>query len=168
MTLQNRPTSRGRHPVPPYHTPRLRLKPKARPSGHVDGAWWPWSNHLAAELPDLLAVLSVRLGTIGRVVFNVDEWHGAPGQFAVGGSLVRLDGFRDQPPHTLEVVGVNRSNVVLLVVSSNTEADYAHTTMMTAATPNNDTSVAGLLGISEADRVARARSHAGYRRRRGR
>lgn len=168
MTLQNRPTSSGRHPVPPYHTPRLRLKPKARPNGHVDGAWWPRSNHLAAELPDLLAVLSVRLGSIGRVLYNIDEWHGAPGKFAVDGSLVRLDGFRNQPAHTLEVVGVNRSNVVLLVVSPNTEADYAHTSMMTAAAPDDDTSIAGLLGISEGDRVARARTHAGHLRRRGR
>ena len=82
--------------------------------------------------------------------------------------MVRLDGFRNQPAHTLEVVGVNRSNVVLLVVSPNTEPEYAHTTMMTAAAPNDDTSVAELLGINEADRVARARTHAGYLRRRGR
>ena len=35
---------------------RLRLKPAAPTSGHVDGSWWPRSRDLAAELPDLLAV----------------------------------------------------------------------------------------------------------------
>ena len=45
-------------------TPRLRLKPKAPTSGYVDGAWWPHSEDLSIELPDLLSVLSVRLGPL--------------------------------------------------------------------------------------------------------
>nr|WP_269770356.1 MULTISPECIES: DUF5994 family protein [Mycobacterium] len=52
----------------PLRTPRSRLKPKAHQSGYVDGAWWPRSDDLSAELPDLLAVLSVRLGRIDRVL----------------------------------------------------------------------------------------------------
>ncbi|ORV07847.1 hypothetical protein AWB95_20725 [Mycobacterium celatum] len=163
-----RPTPGDRHPVPPYQTPRLRLKPKARPSGYVDGAWWPRSNELTAELPDLLAVLSVRLGAIGRVLYNLDEWPKAPVKFATGGGLVRLDGFQNQPAHTLEVLGVNRSNVVLLVVSPNADTDHAHSTMMAAAAPDDDTSVAGLLGISAGDGADRLRIHAGHLRRRGR
>ena len=63
----------GRRPSPPVHTPRLRLKPKAPQSGYVDGAWWPHSEDLTAELPDLLSVLSVRLGWIGRVIYNVND-----------------------------------------------------------------------------------------------
>ncbi len=51
MGIAGRPSS--------VHTPRLRLKPKAPQSGYVDGAWWPYSDDLTAELPDLLAVLSV-------------------------------------------------------------------------------------------------------------
>ena len=58
----------------PEHTPRLRLKPKAPHSGYVDGAWWPRGDDLATELPDLLAVLSVRLGRIDRVMYNLNEW----------------------------------------------------------------------------------------------
>jgi hypothetical protein len=157
-----------RHEVPPYRTPRLRLKPKARVSGYVDGAWWPFSNDLTTELPDLLAVLSVRLGVIGRVLYNFDEWDCAPVKFASSGGVVRLDGFRNQPSHTLEVLGMNRSNVVLLVVSPNTDADYAHTMMMAAAAPNDDTAVSALLGTTEPGRAARAHTHAGYLRRRGR
>ena len=67
----------GRRHTPPVHTPRLRLKPKAPQSGYVDGAWWPHSEDLTAELPDLLSVLSVRLGPIGRVIYSVNEWANA-------------------------------------------------------------------------------------------
>jgi hypothetical protein len=69
MTQHTAGPSLGRHPTPPDYTPRLRLKPKAPRSGYVDGAWWPYSNDLLKELPDLLAVLSVRLGPIERVLY---------------------------------------------------------------------------------------------------
>ena len=85
MTLQQLPTDVGRHYTPPENTPRLRLKPKAPQSGYVDGAWWPHSDDLAAELPDLLAVLSVRLGRIDRVMYNLNEWAKASAKLATGG-----------------------------------------------------------------------------------
>ena len=64
MTPRQHRTDVGRDQTPPEHTPRLRLKPKAPQTGYVDGAWWPRSDDLTTELPDLLAVLSVRLGPI--------------------------------------------------------------------------------------------------------
>src|ERR1700754_5356278 len=103
MTLVQDRTDVGQRNSPPDHTPRLRLKPKAPQSGYVDGAWWPRSDDLAAELPDLLAVLSVRLGRIDRVMYNLDEWAEAPAKVATGGRRVRLDGYRRQPAHTVEV-----------------------------------------------------------------
>jgi hypothetical protein len=145
MALQPNRSQAGRHPTPPDHTPRLRLKPKARATGYVDGAWWPRSDDLVAELPDLLAVLSVRLGAIDRVMFPLTEWVKAPAKFGSGGRMVKLDGYRRQPVNTLEVLGVNRNKILLLVVPTHTEPDHAHTVMMTAATPNNDSTVAGLL-----------------------
>ena len=90
-------TDVGRHPTPPQHTPRLRLKPKAPHSGYVDGAWWPHSDDLTTELPDLLAVLSVRLGRIDRVLYKLSDWAKAPTKLATGGRAVRLDGYRLQP-----------------------------------------------------------------------
>jgi hypothetical protein len=53
---------------------RLKLKPKAPTIGSVDGAWWPRSRDLAAELPALLAVLAVRLGPIERVGYHLGDW----------------------------------------------------------------------------------------------
>lgn len=84
MTLKKDPVDVGRRHTPPVQTPRLRLKPKAPHSGYVDGAWWPHSADLTAELPDLLSVLSVRLGPIGRVIYNVNEWAKPPAKFATG------------------------------------------------------------------------------------
>lgn len=61
LAPQSNRTYVGRHLTPPDHTPWLRLNPKAPHTGYVDGAWWLHSDDLSAELPDLLAVLSVRL-----------------------------------------------------------------------------------------------------------
>jgi hypothetical protein len=147
MTLQQAPTDAAPHYTPPERTPRLRLKPKAPQSGYVDGAWWPRSDDLAAELPDLLAVLSVRLGPIDRVMYNLNEWAKASPRLATGGRRVRLDGYRRQPTSTLEVLGLNRNKIVLLVVPPNADPDQAHATLMTAAAPSNHETVDGLLTI---------------------
>jgi len=149
MTLkQDHRDVEGRHTLP-EHTPRLRLKPKAPLSGFVDGAWWPRSDDLTAELPDLLAVLSVRLGQIGRVIYNVSEWPNAPKKFATGEGTVRLDGYRLQPVHTIEILGLDGKNIVLLVVSPQADPEQAHTILMTAAGPDNTLTVNSLLTVSQ-------------------
>src|ERR1700758_1695734 len=160
MTLQTPRSEAERHLAPPYHTPRLRLKPKAPHTGYVDGAWWPRSDDLTVELPDLLAVLSVRLGPIDRVIYHLDEWATAGRKLATGGGTVRLGGFRYHPVNTVEVLGLNRDRIVLLVVQPHTDPDDAHTTMMAAAGPNNAATVDGLLGIGLRDRETRAQAAA--------
>jgi Family of unknown function (DUF5994) len=129
----------------PQSTPRLRLKPKAPSTGHVDGAWWPHSEDLPVELPDLLAVLSVRLGPIDHVTYNFADWAAAPATFPTGGDTVRLSGFYQQQGNTLEVIGIDRSKLVLLVVPSRTEPEHAHNILMSAATPKNASTVDCLL-----------------------
>ena len=141
--------------TPPVRTPRLRLKARAPESGFVDGACWPHTDDLTAELPDLLAVLSVRLGRIDRVLYKLDEWAAAPARLVTGGRAVRLDGYRHQPANTIEVFGLNRSKIVLLVVPPHTDPDTAHTAMMAAAGPNNDSTIDDLLTNSLPDK----RSH---------
>jgi hypothetical protein len=131
--------------LPPAGRLRLRLKPKGPESGYVDGAWWPRGDHLATELPDLLAVLSVRLGPVHRVVYHLDGWAEAPVRFAAGGRRVELDGYRHHPAHTLAVQGVDGNGLVLLVVPPDTPADDAHLTMMTAARPGDTSTVESLL-----------------------
>ena len=146
MTLRNDHKDAGHWHTPPAHTPRLRLKPKSPQSGYVDGAWWPHSEDLAAELPDLLSVLSVRLGPIGRVTYNLNEWAKPPAKFATG---------RLQPVNTVEVLGLNHNRIVLLVVAPHADPDQAHAIMMTAAGPNNASTVDSLLTSSEEESATR-------------
>lgn len=142
----------GHNSTTPERTPRLRLKPKAPQSGFVDGAWWPHTDFLPAELPDLLAVLSVRLGPIERVLYNLDEWSASPGKVVIGDRVIRLGGYRYQPPNSIEVLGLNRSRITLLVVPPGTDPKDAHATMMTAAAAQNASSVASLLTRSDQER----------------
>ncbi len=157
MTLKKDHTDAGRQHSGPERTPRLRLKPKAPHSGYVDGAWWPHSADLAAELPDLIAVLSVRLGPIGRVVYRSDEWPATPRKLFTAGRTIRLDGYGIQPPHTVEILGLNRQSVVLLVVAPHADPDQAHVAMMTAAGPNNAVTVNDLLITSAEEPEGRMR-----------
>ena len=129
----------------PERTPRLRLKPKGPISGLVDGAWWPHSDDLTTQLPDLLAVLSVRLGPVERVMFNINEWAVSPAKHFMGGRAVRLDGYQTQPIHTIDVIGVNRRRIALLVAPPSTDPDQAHATLMAAAAPDDRSTVDDLL-----------------------
>lgn len=155
MTLVHDRAKTGQPNPSPEHTPRLRLKPKASRSGYVDGAWWPRSDDLATELPDLLSVLSVRLGRIDRVIFNRNEWSTPSTKFETGGQGVRLDGYRLQPTNTVEVLGLYRNKIVLLVVPPNTDPDKAHATLMAAAAPSDDSTVDSLLMVSAREREIR-------------
>lgn len=160
MTAQaGRAVSGGRRSGP-QNTPRLRLKPKSSTPGHVDGAWWPHSDDLARELPDLLTVLSGRLGAVDRVTHNLDEWPDAPDRIRSADRPVRLDGQRRQPHNTIEVQGLGGGRIVLLVVPALFDPDYAHETMMAAAAPDNASSADALLEISVQDREIRDRTAA--------
>ena len=143
MTPQHHHTQLQR--TSPERTPRLRLKPKAIHSGYVDGAWWPHTSNLSMELPDLLAVLSVRLGQIDRVLYNVGEWSTAPVKLSTGGRRVRLDGYQRQPVNTIEVVGLDGDRIVLLTVPTRTDPAEAHSALMSAASPKNRSRVADIL-----------------------
>ncbi|WNG88471.1 DUF5994 family protein [Mycobacterium sp. ITM-2016-00317] len=129
----------------PQNTPRLRLKRKSPITGFVDGAWWPHSDDLAAELPDLLAVLSVRLGAVSRVTYKRSEWATAPRKLVVDDQLIRLDGYDRQPASTVGVVDSRGASIVLLVVPAHTDSDHAHAVLMAAAAPDDATTVDMLL-----------------------
>ncbi|OBB77150.1 DUF5994 family protein [Mycobacterium sp. 852014-52144_SCH5372336] len=145
MAVQEAPSVSGRRHDGPENTPRLRLKRKGPTSGYVDGAWWPHSEDLEQELPDLLSVLSVRLGPVSRVMYNIAEWAEAPRKTVVDGRVVRLDGYNRQPANTIAVLDGNGSRITLMVVPAATEADFAHTIAMAAATTGNESTVRSLL-----------------------
>jgi Family of unknown function (DUF5994) len=144
--------------------PRFGLKPKAESSGYVHGAWWPRSDDLAAELPDLLSVLSVRLGPIGRVVYNLTDWRTTATELVTSGCAVQLDGYRCRTPNTVEVLDAEGNKIVLLVVPFNTGPDQAHAIVMAAAASGNVSRVDALLMISVKDREGRTKRAAARER----
>ena len=61
----------GGQPFPaPTRTPRVRLRPRQSARIAVDGAWWPRTDNLTAELHDLVAAVTPRLGHVARVAYD--------------------------------------------------------------------------------------------------
>ncbi|MFJ3308587.1 DUF5994 family protein [Streptomyces sp. NPDC086549] len=56
----------------------LRLETTHSREGNLDGAWWPRSRDIGAELPDLLHVLTGHLGPVTRVGLDATAWDGLP------------------------------------------------------------------------------------------
>jgi len=144
MTRQNPADNSHGEPVR-QQLPRLRLKPKGQKNGFVDGAWWPRSDDLVSEIPGVLAVLADRNGPINRVIFNSGEWSSALRKVVLNGRVVRFDGYKRQPAHTIELQSVGRRRTVLLVVPSSHESAGAQATLLAAAVPGNDSDIAELL-----------------------
>ena len=124
---------------------RLRLKPAAPTSGHVDGSWWPRSRDLAAELPDLLAAVTDRLGSTERVSYHLGDWDPAGRSIDVGGGFaVRLSGFHFQQRDTIDVLGPQK-RITLLVIPPETSPQTADDALAAAAQPGNTDTVDALL-----------------------
>ncbi|GAB2864651.1 hypothetical protein GCM10027074_35010 [Streptomyces deserti] len=128
-------------PPPPLPAPpevRLRLAaqshfgPTAR---RIDGAWWPWSYDLAAELPGLLGVLPLAWGRISSVRVNGDGWPECPERMTVAGQPVRVRR-TDSPkaPHTVCLLAPGRGRWDLLVVPPATPEAEAGQLMERAVT----------------------------------
>ena len=130
---------------PPRQPLRLKLKPKAPATGYVDGAWWPRSLDLSTELPALLAVLSIRLGRIQRVSYNLTTWDAAPRRLHLDSHQVRLGGFHTQHRHTVDVIGSNGLPLTLLVLPPATNPSTAHEILMMAGRRDNIDSIDQLL-----------------------
>lgn len=85
--------------------PRLALKPPPPASVYLDGAWWPRSTQLAAELPGLVARLSDRLGEVAMVDCHLNAWTEVPSQLEIAGHTVQLQGFTSDEPGSVILIG---------------------------------------------------------------
>jgi hypothetical protein len=128
---------------------RLRLKPAHQRCGFVQGAWWPRSTQLTAELPLLLAALSSRLGRVDRVVYDENVWAPAPLRLGFRGNDVILDGSPDQSINAISLIRQHVGRLVLLVVPPYTSPTRAYTAVMTAAKPDDVSTTDELLGIGK-------------------
>ena len=112
---------------------RLQLDPNSRAEPYVDGAWWPRSTDLPAELPALLAELSAHLGPIALVGYHRDAWNAAPDRLDLAGHPVHLVGFGSPKPPTLIVIADTGRRVTLGVVPPETDGASAAQAMTAAA-----------------------------------
>ncbi|WP_024806042.1 DUF5994 family protein [Nocardia sp. BMG51109] len=164
MTRQHIHADTVAHSPPAEPTPRLRLKTNPAKTGYVDGAWWPYSDDLAAELPLMLAALTIQLGPVHRVTYNLAEWDTAPGDLVIDGQTTQLDGHPHHTVHTIEVLDTFDRRLVLLVIPPNTDADHAFTVMVSASATDNTATVDHLLAIRPSARSARTKSAAAQQR----
>ncbi|ONI91903.1 hypothetical protein ALI144C_00470 [Actinosynnema sp. ALI-1.44] len=124
---------------------RLRLKPKAPPTGYVDGGWWPRSRELADELTALTDVLAFRLGPVVRVAFSPAEWNPVD---EADDLPIRLKPLCSQEKNIVRVSGSDGRQITLLVVPPEATDEAGHAAIMRAARRANADEPADILAAS--------------------
>jgi len=99
----------------PDRSARLVLDQHATGRGRLDGGWWPRSRDAREQLPELVAALNERLGTVLRLAVDALAWDGIPHRIEVAGHVVRIGWFTDMN-HLIVVTLGRREHLLLLVV----------------------------------------------------
>ncbi|KUO16957.1 DUF5994 family protein [Streptomyces dysideae] len=121
-------------PLPSHPLVRLRLAPHGVLPRAINGAWWPRSYDLLAELPRLLAGLPRMWGNISSVTVNGAMWPATPGRMLVVNQVVRLRRtVTASAPHTVILLAPGRGRWDLLVVPPDTTEEAAEPLMADAA-----------------------------------
>ncbi|MFI1446137.1 DUF5994 family protein [Streptomyces virginiae] len=116
---------------------RLSLTPKTTLAGQLDGAWWPRSRDLEAELPALAAALDETWGRVTRVTVNPSRWPVVPRTVAVDGRVLHVGWFTEQDPDKLILLSYTVGRWDLLVIPPGTEPAAASRLMAVAAIPGS-------------------------------
>ncbi len=159
VTISRPTTSEGR-PAP--SRPRLALAPAGSVPALLDGAWWPRSSDLHAELPALAAVLDPLWGWITRITVNPARWPVVPRKVTVAGHVVKVGWFRaEQDPYELLLLSYRVGRWNLLVVPPGTDPVRAAWLMAAASDPRRSDSASRLTAdaprpVTEDDRTAQA------------
>ncbi|MGW7351058.1 DUF5994 family protein [Streptomyces sp. NPDC054784] len=154
-------------PPDPAHSPaRLSLTPKTTLAGQLDGAWWPVSRDLDAELPPLVAALGDVWGRVTRVTVNPTHWPVIPRKVPAAGHTVHVGWFTEQHPDKLILLSRRVGRWDLLVIPPETGSAAAARLMAAAAEPGSVLTAGALMadevGIGEAlRREARWESEGG-------
>ncbi|MHB9753007.1 DUF5994 family protein [Streptomyces sp. BYX5S] len=120
--------------IPPAPSPTARVALKS-PTGRglLDGAWWPRSRDLTAELPALADVLDPLWGRITRVAVNPMLWPVVPRKVTVHDRVLKVGWFTPElDPHKLLLLSYGTSRFDLLVIPPETAAASAARLMAAA------------------------------------
>ncbi|MFZ3562723.1 DUF5994 family protein [Streptomyces sp. BH097] len=129
-------SSLGSTPPTPAVAVRMALKsPTGR--GLLDGAWWPASRDLAAELPSLAQALDPLWGRITRVAVNPMLWPVVPRKVPVQGRVLKVGWFTPElDPHKLLLLSYGTGRFDLLVIPPETAPASAARLMAAASDPD--------------------------------
>lgn len=131
-------------------TALLRLETTRSRQGVLDGAWWPRSRSIGAELPALVAALTRHLGPITRVGLDTRAWEDLPTRLVVDDRVVRVDSF-PVGDDTILVTRGERDHFSLLVVPPNAAPEAAPAAMARAVRADNGAGAGQILIDTGAD-----------------
>lgn len=114
----------------------LRLETTASREGVLDGAWWPRSRDIGAELPALLSALTGHLGPLTRVGLDAEAWEGLPTRIVVDDRVVHIDSF-PVGDDTVLITRGEKDLFSLLVVPPDAAPEAAHAAMAQAVRADN-------------------------------
>ncbi|MCX4437774.1 MULTISPECIES: DUF5994 family protein [Streptomyces] len=115
---------------------RLRLAPSGNGPRHIDGAWWPRSDDLTAELPRLIRALPHSWPQIAHVTVNAAMWSAFPGRILIANHVIQLHRAAGlHTPDTLCLLAPGRGRWDLLVIPPHTAKAEATRLMATAESP---------------------------------
>lgn len=95
---------------------RLALCGHSDQQGTVDGAWWPRSSELRAELPDLVSILGLWIGPVRRVLYDPSAWRSPPSRIIRGSNVISVDPYSLVARDTVYLMGTHSRNWLLYVV----------------------------------------------------
>ncbi|MDQ0933747.1 DUF5994 family protein [Streptomyces turgidiscabies] len=114
----------------------VRLETTHDRRGVLDGAWWPRSRDISAELPALITALTEYLGPITRVGLDAGSWDGLPTRLIVEDRVVHIDSF-PVGDDTVLVTRGEADHFSLLVVPPHATPEAARAAMAEAVRADN-------------------------------
>ncbi|MET9734332.1 DUF5994 family protein [Streptomyces sp. NPDC006458] len=114
----------------------LRLETTASREGILDGAWWPRSRDIGAELPALVSALAEHLGPVTRVGLDARSWEELPTRIVVDDRVVHVDSFAVGDDTVLITRG-DRDHFSLLVIPADSPSEAARAAMAQAVLADN-------------------------------
>lgn len=140
MTAPQKKTSHreGRRP--------LRLRLGAAPGqDRLDGAWWPYSRDLEAELSALVEQFPTTHAPISRAVYSRPDWDTAPRGVTAGSRVIELGSFPSDDAHVVTVQLSDGRRLTLLVVPPDFTRGQGEEALLAGSTAGNRHTAAELL-----------------------
>ena len=122
----------------------LRLETTQSREGNLDGAWWPRSRDIRAELPRLIHVLTRHLGPVTRVGLDATAWDELPTRLVIDDRVVHIGSFPIGDDTVLITRG-DQDHFSLLVVPPHATPDAARAAMARAVRADNVTQAEQIL-----------------------